>query len=269
MTNSSTDSFSKCRKVDGLELRRAGADRGHQMLEPDLKQLGPTENRVNPLKILVAGIEAETEQFRAAADDRERSADLMNNSREQTSHLYELPVKHRQRDELPVLHQSANACQNQFRSRVLGNVIVGSGMQAGQNVAVVMPDCEHENRNATDLGVATKSTAHIQTIKVWQVHVQDDDMGTDFQGFGQGVGSPVNLEDRVAPRARIVRNSARSPALSSTIRTVPFSSMHQPSVYAINGPAAFYARLVTWPSTRIKHRVNSGRAGRFFNSSWL
>ena len=35
----------QCLKVDGLELRRAGADCGHQVLQPDLKQVGPAEDR--------------------------------------------------------------------------------------------------------------------------------------------------------------------------------------------------------------------------------
>lgn len=111
LTKSSTDS-QQCFKIYDLELGRTRPHRGHQVLQPDLKQMGAAENRVDPLEVAVFRVQAELEQFRTAPNDRKRPADFMDDARKQTSHLNELPVEHGQGNKLPVLHQPPNPRQH-------------------------------------------------------------------------------------------------------------------------------------------------------------
>jgi len=69
------------RDVEALDLRRPAPDGGHQVFEAHLEQLRVPEDRLDPLQVGVVGCKLEAHQLRAAADDRERAADLVDDPR--------------------------------------------------------------------------------------------------------------------------------------------------------------------------------------------
>src|SRR5690349_727472 len=60
-------------KFHGTQLGGAGSYRGHQVIEPNLKQMRSPEDRIDPREIRVIGSPVHTEQLRTAANDRQRT----------------------------------------------------------------------------------------------------------------------------------------------------------------------------------------------------
>ena len=88
--------------------------------------------------VLVCRVHAQPKQLRAAANDRQGAANLVDDPGQETAHLDELPVEHGQADQMPVLDQPPHPGQDQFRRRILGHVVVRPGIQPGEHVRVVV-----------------------------------------------------------------------------------------------------------------------------------
>ena len=67
----------------------------------------------------------------------------MDDPREQSPNLHEMLIEDGHRGELTELNQPANASENDLGRGILGDVIVGSGFKAGDDVGVIIPDGQH------------------------------------------------------------------------------------------------------------------------------
>ena len=79
---------------------------------------------------------------------------------------------------------------------VLGEIIVGAGFEAGEDVLVVPLDRQHQDRQARADRVGPDRPADGVAVGVGQVHVEDHDMRPDLAGLGDRVEAPGKLVDR-------------------------------------------------------------------------
>ena len=128
----------------------------------------------------VVGRQLQPHQLRAAANDRQRAANLMDDPREESSHLDEMLVQDGDRRELSELDQPAHPRQDDRRDGVLGDVVVGPGLQAGEDVGVVVANREHQHGDAGGLGVGLERAADVVADQVGKVHVEHDRVRTNL-----------------------------------------------------------------------------------------
>ncbi len=129
------------RQLDVLRMRRAVAHGRHQMIEPELKQLRIAENRINPLMIFaLRRIAVMREQLGAAADHRERPANLVHDSGQKAADLDELLIEHRHAGHLAKLNQAAHPAEHDGAGRIFGDIVVSPGFETGENVGIVVAD---------------------------------------------------------------------------------------------------------------------------------
>ena len=71
--------------------------------------------------------------------------------------------------------QRAQACEQLLDGERLGQVVVGSGVQADHTVADAVERSQHQDRHAV-AGPAGR-TAHAEPVQIGQPHVEDDQVG--------------------------------------------------------------------------------------------
>ena len=123
------------------------------MVEADLEQPGASENRLNPLSILIGGVRLEPQQFRIPANHGQRSADFVDDPGQQSAHLRELLIEHRQAGHLAELDQATNSPEDDLPGRVLDDVIVGPYLKPA-TTSVSSPHRQHQDRDG-DLAVSS------------------------------------------------------------------------------------------------------------------
>ena len=122
----------------------------------------------------------------------------MDDSGQQTADLHELLIEHRHAGHLAKLDQAAHATQHDGAGGILGDVVVGPGFEARQNVGIVVADRQHQDRHTGDLAVGANRAADLEPAHVGQVDVEDDDVRPHFPGLVDRFSALGNLVNRVA-----------------------------------------------------------------------
>ena len=120
---------------------------------------------------------------------------------QQPADLRELLVEHRQAGHLAELDQPADPPEDDLARRVLQHVVVGPGLQPGDDVGIVVPDGQHQDRDIGDLPVGPDRPADVQPAHVRQVDVEDDDMRPDPAGLLERLYALGDLVDRISGAA--------------------------------------------------------------------
>ena len=81
---------------------------------------------------------------------------------------------------------------------VLGDIVVGPGFQPGEDVGVIVPDGQHQDRHAGDLAVGADRPADFQAAHVGQIDVENDDVRPDLAGLLGRIAALGDLVNCVA-----------------------------------------------------------------------
>ena len=126
----------------------------------------------------------------------------MNDARQQPADPHEVLVQDRDGRQLPELDEVADPREDDLGGRVLGDVVVGAGLQSGEDVGVVVPHREHQHRHARDVGAGPERPADRVPVGVRQVDVEDDDVRPDLPHLRHRVPAAANLVHLVAGPAQ-------------------------------------------------------------------
>ncbi len=159
---------------------------------------GTPDDRVDPFFVFFAGDRGQSQELGIAPDHGERPADLVDDARQQPTDLGELLVEHRQAGHLAELDQAAHPAEYQRRGGILGDVIVGPRLHPREDIGVVMPHGEHQDRDRGRLGISPKIPADVESGHVGEVDIEYHDMRPNLTGLPRCLAALGHFIDRVS-----------------------------------------------------------------------